>query len=635
MASVIAVSEADERSYSINYFSCTTPDHVRKYDRSKLCSYSSQNIEVQQQKTYSVLQLPTSRRIQGHRCRIKVSEYHFKCGAWGHLKLQTVPRILHNREVTQEACQRMVTHHEYTVNGYPEPIRIKLNTPTYAPITVRGELKENNQAVSCVGEEVRIGKILHENVVALAEYKILLTSEEFIESNGAMESVTDHLSLPCHFTASGCVTGEATYVWNRRQNFCPLQLVKNIHPRRTMSTYLVDHDEQILLNTTGSTRMQNCEFGMRATDHDNLFIAETSKIPALPVVDPKEVDVALQASVHLNYLAYSLREQLNNLDNNMATTMCNSKYQGHDDTPVHMYGNTFGLIKGDLLLKFDCESRVSKIKEAENCYTDIPLVSGGFVSPLSKQWVNHSTHTPCSAHFPMTIKANEAWIEVTPLLKVRAAPLELDSEVSKMNFTDYSHGGLYTSSELAEWMHTLTFPKYEKATLKSLAYGFCSSSGNCRPAEEDGIQEYSLSRLLPELEAEMDLWGRFRAAIREYGDLAAFACLALFAVKFLSDIVMIGMTLLQLGPRAAAIFIMRLYFYNKRQYDKTKEQEIRDKKRKEIRRSSGDGKTEPLLMQEVPQTISSAPTLQMPTMPIYGPGGDMQMPIVRLATGIQ
>ena len=264
------------------------------------------------------------------------------------------------------------------------------------------------------------------------------------------------------------------------------------------------HEEQILLNTTGSTRMQNCEFGMMATDHDNLFIAETSKIPALPVVDPKEVDVALQASVHLNYLAYSLREQLNNLDNNMATTMCDSKYRGQDDTPVHMYGNTFSLIKGDLLLKFDCGPRVSKIKEDDKCYTDIPIVSGGFVSPLSKQWVNHSTHTPCSAHFPMTIKANEAWIEVTPLLKVRAAPLELDSEASKLNFIDYSHGGLYTSSELAEWMHTLTFPKYEK----SLAYGFCSSSGNCRPAADDGIQEYSIDCLLPALEAEMNLWGR-------------------------------------------------------------------------------------------------------------------------------
>ncbi|MCP3665480.1 MAG: hypothetical protein GY696_23790 [Gammaproteobacteria bacterium] len=87
------------------------------------------------------------------------------------------------------------------------------------------------------------------------------------------------------------------------------------YPPSAYSRYLVDHDEQILLNTTGSTRMQNCEFGMVSTDHDNLFIAKTSKIPALPVVDPKEVDVALQASVHLNYLAYSLREQLNNLDN--------------------------------------------------------------------------------------------------------------------------------------------------------------------------------------------------------------------------------------------------------------------------------------------------------------------------------
>ncbi len=86
-----------------------------------------------------------------------------------------------------------------------------------------------------------------------------------------------------------------------------------------------------------------------------------------------------------------------------------------------MYGNTFGLIKGDLLLKFDCKSRVSKIKESENCYTDIPLVSGGFVSPLSKQWVNHSTHTPCSAHFPMTIKANEALISGSTTLLIPLA----------------------------------------------------------------------------------------------------------------------------------------------------------------------------------------------------------------------
>ncbi|MCP3665481.1 MAG: hypothetical protein GY696_23795 [Gammaproteobacteria bacterium] len=120
MASVIATSEANKRSYSINYHSCVAPDHVRRYDRAKLCNYSSKNIEVQQQKTYSVLQLPTSHRIKDHRYHIKVSEYYFKCGAWGHLKLQTVPRILHNREVTQEACQRMVTHHEYTVTGYPE-----------------------------------------------------------------------------------------------------------------------------------------------------------------------------------------------------------------------------------------------------------------------------------------------------------------------------------------------------------------------------------------------------------------------------------------------------------------------------------------------------------------------------------
>ncbi len=136
----------------------------------------------------------------------------------------------------------MVTNREYVVTGYPDPICIRINTPTYAPITVKGELNMDDKAVSCIREEVRIGKVLHQNVVALAEYKILLTKEEFIESKGAMESVTDHISLPCHFTASGCVPGDATYVWNRRRNFCPLQLIKSIHPSRTLGTYLVDHE---------------------------------------------------------------------------------------------------------------------------------------------------------------------------------------------------------------------------------------------------------------------------------------------------------------------------------------------------------------------------------------------------------
>ncbi|MCP3662508.1 MAG: hypothetical protein GY696_08450 [Gammaproteobacteria bacterium] len=112
----------------------------------------------------------------------------------------------------------------------------------------------------------------------------------------------------------------------------------------------------------------------------------------------------LQANVHLNYLTYSLRDKLPNLDNNMATTMCESKYRGQDDEPVIMHGNTFGL------LKFDCEQKVGKIKEADRCYTDIPLVSGGFVSLMTRQWVNHSTHIPCLSSFSLTIHAQEAWI---------------------------------------------------------------------------------------------------------------------------------------------------------------------------------------------------------------------------------
>ena len=49
----------------------------------------------------------------------------------------------------------------------------------------------------------------------------------------------------------------------------------------------------------------------------------------------------------------------------MATIIFESKYQGQEDEPVYMHGSTFGLLKGDLILQFDCEQKVGKIKEAD------------------------------------------------------------------------------------------------------------------------------------------------------------------------------------------------------------------------------------------------------------------------------
>ncbi|MCP3668746.1 MAG: hypothetical protein GY696_40730, partial [Gammaproteobacteria bacterium] len=247
-------------------------------------------------------------------------------------------------------------------------------------------------------------------------------------------------------------------------------MIKNIYASWTMSTYVVDHQAQVLLNTTGKARIPHCPFGVIGTDHPNLYIADTSKITTLPVVDPSEVDVTLQASVHMNYLAYSMRNTLTRLDSNLATTMCKDKYQGKEDRPVRIEGNTHGLIRGDLLLQFDCQEKMGYIQEADRCYTDIPLIGGGFVSPFNKQWQNHSTHVPCSSTFPLTVRTHEAWIQITPILKVRPQPLQLDSHVLNLTYRDYSHGGLYTEQELADWMHTLSFPKYEAATLRELIY---------------------------------------------------------------------------------------------------------------------------------------------------------------------
>jgi len=167
------------------------------------------------------------------------------------------------------------------------------------------------------------------------------------------------------------------------------------------------------------------------------------------------------------------------------------------------------------------------------------------------------------------VRANEGWLEVLPHLKVRPAPSLRDNQKQKQTFESFDEGGIYTPRELQEWQHLHSFPSYQKALLTSLSYGSCANTGNCNLQPTDtGISSYDLSRLVPEIEAEMNLWKRFKGWLRLYGDLLAFLALLIIGIKFCSDILVIALAMIQAGPAAAAALTGQIFLYNKSTYNR-------------------------------------------------------------------
>jgi hypothetical protein len=296
-------------------------------------------------------------------------------------------------------------------------------------------------------------------------------------------------------------------------------------------------------------------------------------------------------------VAYSVEREANiRKEEEWARTCRNEKFGKDTEEPVAIGGADYGLLKGDIFLTFRCENKTAKIREEAVCYKDVPIQPSGFVNPLTRQYALHSTQVLCSRTFPLTIRANEGWIQILPHLKIRPDPLEKAPDgIVVPSHKDFSHGGLYSDQELADWVHEVSFPSYHQALLKAISYGSCVDDGSCSTQNQvEGITPYDLSKLIPEIESKLNLWGRLKEWLHVYGDFLALLCLIIIGFKLVSDIIMIALTMMKAGPAAAAALICSLYLYNRQTYRRLM------RKHEEMRRGEGGH-------QEL-QPLASAPT---------------------------
>ena len=210
-------------TYTIRYNDCTKPNKVREYRTDSNCK----NIPTvnQEKKEIQILQEITDEKLKGYSCSIVTSRFTYYCGSFSHIKLAKVPEIEVNEDITPLKCHDLVNSRKFrTRDGMSHPLT--MNTEVLIKSVELGEVKDANNAVSCKGQTVNIGGELIDDILIIAQTKVVIQEEDFILTGRNIEAVDDHLILECSPSSGGCRSNRKTYIWGKAKSDCPLKLIR-------------------------------------------------------------------------------------------------------------------------------------------------------------------------------------------------------------------------------------------------------------------------------------------------------------------------------------------------------------------------------------------------------------------------
>ena len=571
-----------EAKYTIEAINCLSPSGVRRYQRTSLCAKKSKHPE---RRDYTVLQRRTMFKMNGYSCDLTYSEWIYRCGAWSHLKLARTPRILHRETVSPQWCSQLVSRRKFKPDNTADSIPIELGRTNVMTVTVAGSVQEMADKVICHGEDVHYQNSLHSNTVLLREYHLLIRTETFSSDGKRMEAMNSHETLPCSSSDRQCITGDKTFIWNPATEGCSLQTVKVINAQETRTSYLVDEDQSVIFNKTANTKIPGCDVELIKTQFEDVMLTPGRQDQRFKRISREEVRPDIEIRMAEEFNQYRREELRAEMLEARAKLACQDVEMSQGQTPVRLSGNQYAMSSGDIIYVFTCNTQLMEIKEVEKCYQDIPLVAKDrwFADMNTRLIKKHSAEVPCSQHFPPTIRTTDGFVELSDHQKrVKDPPEFHQEEEDRTKHRDRSNSGFYTEKELMQWERMISLPTYQKALLSELSWGTCVNQEECGANAE--VQQYDLTRLMPEVIKEMNIWNKIKKTIHEYGDELAFLVIVMVIIKLLTDIVLISLALLREGPGAALALIINLYISNSVKYRKIRDRNRKMKKQEEKRK---------------------------------------------------
>ena len=557
-------------AYQVEYIDCDQPELLKIYNAKRICQTTKETKDHQEPLT--LLQQASTSTTVGWSCQLIVTRFPFKCGTWSHLKVQSIPTIEEHQEVSISRCQEIVNQQKFRPTNSMQAYPIKLNRQNIIKITEVGTLREVNDGVVCKGESVHIGNTMHTNVVQLAIYKVTARKEKYIIKQEEVEVKSEHLHLSCAYSKRGCISGEGTFIWEIPAHKCNLERIQTFNPIRIMDTYLYDFQGKLLINTTGTSKINNCgDILLTTTEYPDIYIANGNQVNNLPYIKPADLEITVDYRLRDSFILYEAEKLVRHSRRNLEENICQENVRMHSREPFPLGNDIYGILTGAAVQTFKCTKGTAKIKESKVCYTDIPIVSSktSYVDPLTSILKHHSTIIPCSSRWPMQIETTTGWVAlrpgITPVSTPPAGSLNLEAEITHED----THKGLYTSESLKAWEGLISFPAYHEALLNELTWGNCINSGACNhdSSTTNGITNYDIDRLMPTIEV-LNPWTQLRQFIKQNGDYLALLVIVWTISQILLNLIILTITMVNEGP-AAMLAMMTLIFCNrKNQYNK-------------------------------------------------------------------
>ena len=532
-------------SYSIDYFDCRTPKGISRYDVSQACKEERMNDPVKQ--TYYLLQRKEIKKLKGYSCSVIKSSFLLYCGAFSHQKFAEVPKIEITQEVTRLECQTMVQSKFFqTLEGTKH--RIKMNTENVFSVTEKGMIRDEDNAVSCQGETVKVHDQLFDNMILVSQYKITVLEEDYIIQDGQVETLRDHLILDAELRRGGLFTNGKFFYWTFPSAKCMLEKIRTMQMTKEDGLF-IDHDNKILFDVqTAIPAPPNCpDAKIYPTEYKEFYLTKNKEFK-------KSVDVLRIAdfiSNRDNYLAFILEKKIKASRMKMQKNMCTQVYKENRMIPFGSNNDTFAKVEGDLLMTFKCKSQTAKLRITPECYEDIPIQEEGFVNPGTRIYQKHSAVTPCNTHFPMTIHAREGWVQLSTSIVPVQPPRDKMFIEEEVEHEDLSHGGLYTKEETNSWSALIEYSNFHQAITQKLTFGACKNLGECSSQQSSQYPSYNLQKLVDETVEGSNPFVKIDQALTKYGAYISAFVLLIWTIKFVIFTVTMTLMMMQEGVTGA------------------------------------------------------------------------------------
>ena len=460
------------------------------------------------------------------------------------MKLADIPDIELNSGLSVNNCNDFINSKKYiSKDGVSNQL---IMGETILKIVEKGMIKDKNNAVSCKGQAQKLGSEIIDNIIVIAQIKIVLMEENFIINNGEVEVINDHIILDCRPSAAGCRTMDKTYIWGKGKSNCPIRKIRNLNLKEDKG-YLVDEQANVLLKKLGTIPAPaGCTNSiLYQTEYEGIFLSEGNG-------DFENIQDKVHISTFIksrdDYTLYVAEKKLEKLQQTILGVKCKNRFEGKfKDGEITRLDNTnnFAVQKGETTYVFACDAKRGKVETRKECYTDIPI-KNGYVTPGNRVFSAFSTKIDCSLHFPTTVRAEESWIELRPTPTAVAKPQEFPLDQHEAKHTDLSAGGLYTDEEVLSWENHLENARYHHEVLHRISHGVCLNAGRCQDAGEEQTG-YDLNLLASSLSKELGWWNQFKEQLKEYTALLCALVLVLEMIKFLTTVAALTMALIREG----------------------------------------------------------------------------------------